>query len=278
MQMMQANGSNVTDAHKDQVCCTRLVDVGVHLGNYHALEQVNLHVHCGELTAIIGPNGAGKTTLLRAIMGELSHTGELIFQSATDSADRKRPRIGYVPQRIEIDASAPLTVLDLFAAAGTRWPLWLCYPKRIREEAGKALACVGAEDLLERRLGNLSCGQLQRVLLALALNPVPELLLLDEPLAGLDHAGTAQFYEIVSGLRRFMDLSILLVSHDLNAAASIADRMVFINKRSLLYDGTPVEVLNQPEVRKAFGLDVPAGSPDLSAKCALCPSNGGGAP
>ena len=277
MQMMQANGSNVTDAHKDQVCCTRLVDVGVRLGNYHALEQVNLHVHCGELTAIIGPNGAGKTTLLRAIMGELSHTGELIFQSATDSAARKRPRIGYVPQRIEIDASAPLTVLDLFAAAGTRWPLWLWYPKRIREEAGKALACVGAEDLLERRLGDLSCGQLQRVLLALALNPVPELLLLDEPLAGLDHAGTAQFYEIVSGLRRFMDLSILLVSHDLNAAASIADRMVFINKKSLLYDGTPVEVLNQPEVRKAFGLDVPAGSPDLSAKCALCPSNGGGA-
>jgi ABC-type Mn2+/Zn2+ transport system ATPase subunit len=105
---------------------------------------------------------------------------------------------------------------------------------------------------------------------------VPELLLLDEPLAGLDHAGTAQFYEIVSGLRRFLDLSILLVSHDLNAAASIADRMVFINKRSLLYDGTPAEVLHQPEVRKAFGLDVRAGSPDLSAT-ALCPTNGGGA-
>jgi zinc transport system ATP-binding protein len=273
---MQSTSINGSDTHIDQACCTRLIDVGVRLGSYHALERVNLHVHCGELTAIIGPNGAGKTTLLRAIMGELSHTGQLIFHSATDSAGRKRPRIGYVPQRIEIDASAPLTVLDLFAASRTRWPLWLWYPKRVREEAGKALALVGAEELLGRRLGNLSCGQLQRVLLALAVNPVPELLLLDEPLAGLDHAGTAQFYEIVSGLRRFLDLSILLVSHDLNAAASIADRMVFINKRSLLYDGTPAEVLHQPEVRKAFGLDVRAGSPDLSAT-ALCPTNGGGA-
>ena len=263
------------DSHGKLACCTRLVDVGVRLGSYHALERVNLHVHCGELTAVIGPNGAGKTTLLRALMGEIPHTGQVIFQPASGPSQRQRPRIGYVPQRIEIDPSAPLTVLDLFAAAGTRWPLWLWYPKRVRAEAGKALAYVGAEELMDRRLGNLSCGQLQRVLLALALNPVPDLLLLDEPLAGLDHAGTAQFYDIVSDLRKFMDLSIMLVSHDLNAAAAIADRMVFIHNRSLLYDGTPAWVLGQPEVRTTFGLDLRASSRDPSERGAFCPIGDG---
>jgi zinc transport system ATP-binding protein len=202
-------------------------------------------------------------------MGEVAHSGQLLFQPASNPANRQRPHIGYVPQRIEIDKSAPLTVLDLFAAVGTRWPLWLWYPKRIREEAHEALASVGGAELLERSLGNLSCGQLQRVLLALALKPVPELLLLDEPLAGLDHAGTAQFYEIVSGLRRYLDLSIMLVSHDLNAAASIADRMVFINNKSLLFEGTPAEVLKQPEVRLAFGLDDQPVSSGLPFCCAI---------
>jgi zinc transport system ATP-binding protein len=276
--MTQANLNSDSVPHKERACCTRLVDVGVRLGAYIALEQVNLHVHCGELTAIIGPNGAGKTTLLRAIMGEVAHTREMMFLSAAGPAHRQRPRIGYVPQRIEIDNSAPLTVLDLFAAAGTCWPLWLWYPRRLRAEARDALACVGAEELMERRLGNLSCGQLQRVLLALALKPVPGLLLLDEPLAGLDHAGTAQFYEIVSGLRKIMDLSILMVSHDLSAAAAIADRMVFINNRSLLFEGTPAEVLQQPEVRNTFGLDLQTGGPDLSVRTAPCPVNGGAAP
>jgi len=276
--MTQANRNMESAPHMERACCTRLVDVGVRLGAYLALERVNLHVHCGELTAIIGPNGAGKTTLLRAIMGEVAHTGEMKFLSATGPAQRQRPRIGYVPQRIEIDNSAPLTVLDLFAAAGTSWPLWLRYPRRIRAEAHEALACVGAGELMERRLGNLSCGQLQRVLLALALKPVPGLLLLDEPLAGLDHVGTAQFYEIVSGLRRFMDLSILMVSHDLSAAAAIADRMVFINNRSLLFEGTPAEVLEQPEVRKTFGLDLQASGPGPDVGTSTCPVNGGAQP
>jgi zinc transport system ATP-binding protein len=256
--------------HAERVCCTRLIDVGVQFDGQIALQKVNLHVHCGELTAIVGPNGAGKTTLLRAIMGEVAHSGELLFQPASSPTHRQRPRIGYVPQRIEIDKSAPLTVLDLFAAVGTRWPLWLWYPQRIRREAQEALECVGGAELLERRLGNLSCGQLQRVLLALALKPVPELLLLDEPLAGLDHAGTAQFYDIVSGLRKYLDLSIMLVSHDLTAAATIADRMVFINNKSLLYEGTPAEVLQQPEVRRAFGLDIQPVTPELNSRKALC--------
>ena len=273
--MTQCNGNNSLNPHRTGACCTRLVDVGVRLGAHIALENVNLHLHCGELTAIIGPNGAGKTTLLRAIMGEIAHSGQLQFLSGTEPAYRRRPRIGYVPQRMEIDKTAPFTVLDLFASVGTRWPLWLWYPGRIREEAYEALGRVGAEELLERCLGSLSCGQLQRVLLALALKPVPELLLLDEPLAGLDQAGTAQFYEIVSGLSTFLDLSILLVSHDLSAAAAIADRMIFINDRTLRFEGPPDYVLQQPEVRTTFGLDLLTSIPERNLNKSPCPVNGG---
>lgn len=264
--MTRCDCDRESSLHGEGACCTRLVNVGVRIGAQIVLENVNLHVHCGELTAIIGPNGAGKTTLLRAIIGEIMHTGQLVFQPVSGPTKRKRPRIGYVPQRIEIDRTAPLTVLDLFTAVGTRWPVWLRCPGRIRKKAREVLECVGAADLLECCIGNLSSGQLQRVLLALALKPVPELLLLDEPLTGLDRTGTAQFYEIVSNLRRVMDLSIMMVSHDLHSAAAIADRMVFINNRSLQCEGTPDYVLRQPEVRKAFGLDAPLHDPGVTAR------------
>jgi zinc transport system ATP-binding protein len=239
--------------HGAGACCTRLVDLGVRLGATTILERVNLHVHCGELTAIIGPNGSGKTTLLRAITGEVPHTGELTFLP-TAGRRRQRPRVGYVPQSVAIDRTAPVTVLDLFAAALGRRPVWLGCSAGVRAEALRALERAGAAELLERRLGHLSRGQLQRVLLALALTPVPELLLLDEPLEGIDPAGTARFAEIISGLRRVLDLSILLVSHDLAAAARIADRMVFVGGRTVLCDGPPAEVLRQAAVREAFGL------------------------
>ena len=265
-----------TTIHAERACCTRLTDLGVRLGSFTALERVNLHVHCGELTAIVGPNGSGKTTLLRAIMGEIAHTGELSYVAAAAGRASRRPRIGYVPQRMEIDKTAPLTVLDLFAAARTRWPIWLGCPPRVRTEAREALASVGAEEFLEESLGHLSCGQFQRVLLALALTPAPELLLLDEPLAGMDRAGTARFYEIVSGLRRVLDLSVLLVSHDLPAAAAIADRMVFLHQRTILCEGAPADVLRQPVVRETFGLDLSipaavAAPPATDPRCPLLP-------
>jgi zinc transport system ATP-binding protein len=160
-----------------------------------------------------------------------------------------------VPQHIEIDKTTPLTVLDLFAAAQTRRPVWLGHSHRMRDAARATLERVRGADLLDERVGSLSCGQLQRVLLALALSPVPEILLLDEPLAGMDHPGTLMFYEIVSELRVNIDLTIMHVSHDLAAAASVADRLVFLN-HTILCDGTPAEVLQSPAVRETFGLDL----------------------
>ncbi|HBA83770.1 MAG TPA: ABC transporter ATP-binding protein [Verrucomicrobia bacterium] len=240
-------------------CCTRIVDLGVKIGPTTILEHVHLHMHCGQLTTLIGPNGAGKTTLLRAMMGELPHTGELRFIPMHKGSREKRPRIGYVPQKLDMDALSPITVRDLFAGATVRRPVWLGVSRQASQIADSQLALVGADGLQNKKLGQLSCGQLQRVMLALALTPTPEILLLDEPVSGMDQAGILLFYQVVSRLRRDYDLSVLLISHDLGAAARFADRMVFLN-RTILHDGTPSEVLSQPLVRQTFGLNYGEGA------------------
>ncbi len=236
-------------------CCTRLVDFGVRLGGTQILENVNLHVHCGELTAVIGPNGAGKTTLFRAMLGEVPHSGELRFVHEGDSGRALVPRIGYVPQKLDFDPASPVTVTDLFAAATSRLPVWLGTRSATRSLAVEALARVDVAELAECRLGQLSCGQLQRVLLALALHPLPDLLLLDEPVSGVDQAGTDVFYQMVCRLRHQFDLSVILISHDLSEVARHADRLIFLN-RTVLADGPPARVLADPGVRRTFNLDV----------------------
>jgi len=252
---MAAPENNAKSVRKDCTgCCTRLADFGVKLGDAQILSGINLHSHCGELTAIIGPNGGGKTTLFRAMLGEVPHAGELLFTHADGAKAFGVPRIGYVPQKLELDRTSPISVLDLFAAAISRRPLWLGRGLRIRNEARKALSMAEAEQLLENKLAHLSCGQLQRVLLALALVPMPDILLLDEPVAGVDRAGIAMFYRTVSRLRRDYDISILLISHDLSEVALVADRIVFLN-HTILANGMPQEVLSSACVREAFGMD-----------------------
>jgi len=206
------------------------------------------------LTAIIGPNGAGKSTLLKAILGEISHTGELQFLDAKNEGTT-RPIIGYVPQKLELDSSSPTSVLDLFAAAQAKMPVWFTYTKRVRERVRESLARTQAEHLINNRLGGLSGGELQRVLLALALDPIPHLLLLDEPVSGIDQRGLELFYKTVSLLRENYDLSIILVSHDLNLVAEYADRVVFVNNKTIECVGTPQEVFSNEKVIQTFGLD-----------------------
>lgn len=234
------------------LCCTTIEDLRVVRGKNVILDGVNLHIHCGELTALIGPNGAGKSTLLKAILGDISHSGRLSYLNAI-GGDSVKPVIGYVPQQLQFDPGSPLSVLDLFAAARSRRPVWLGAGKQMRAHAAHQLARVQAEQLLFRRLGDLSGGELQRVLLALALDPMPDLLLLDEPVSGVDQRGLELFYDLVSDLRRQNDLSIILVSHDLGLVARYADRVVFLNKFIKLV-GTPHTVFNDPEVIKSFGL------------------------
>ncbi|MBI5805470.1 metal ABC transporter ATP-binding protein [candidate division TA06 bacterium] len=232
-------------------CCTKLVRVGVKLGNNVVLEDINLHLHCGQLTAIVGPNGAGKSTLLRTILGEVPHAGHVHFLDFGKKRPDK-PFIGYVPQRLEFDPSAPLTVADLFGAALLKRPAWMGLSRGQRNVVGEALDTAGAGHLFNRKLGQLSGGELQRVMLALALTPLPDLLLLDEPVSGVDMAGVDAFYEMVSHLRERYHLSIILVTHDLAAVAGFADRMIFLNKK-MIAQGSPAQVLGHHLVQQIFG-------------------------
>ncbi len=233
-------------------CCTRLTGFSVAIGANQIIKDINLHVHCGELTAIIGPNGAGKTTLLRAMIGELPHDGELHFVHA-DGSSFGKPRIGYVPQKLDIDKTTPVNVIDLFSSLNSSFPLWLGHAADDRKKAVDMLKMVDGEQFADMRLSQLSCGQLQRVMLALALSPTPDLLLLDEPISGVDRTGINVFYKIVSRIRHEFDLSIFLISHDLTEVANFADRMILMDK-SIICDGTPAQVLSSPETRRIFGI------------------------
>ncbi|NDL66449.1 metal ABC transporter ATP-binding protein [Anaerotalea alkaliphila] len=251
------------------LCCTKVQDLDVVLGGTTILENVNLHIHCGELTAIIGANGAGKSTLLKALVGEVQHGGSISYLDEKDLHTNK-PLMGYVPQKLEIDGTSPTSVYDLFAAALSNRPVWLSHSPKVREEARKGLAGVRGEHLLDRRLGALSGGEVQRVLLALALQPVPDLLLLDEPVSGIDQEGLKMFYAMVSAIREEYDLSIILVSHDLDMVARYADRVVFLENRTVQAVGPPQEVFGNPAVVERFGMGwvrdfAAGGGPDADA-------------
>lgn len=235
------------------LCCTKVKDFGVTIGRTEILHDVNLHIHCGELTAIIGPNGAGKSTLLKAMLGEAKSTGELKYLSSKGKHSGN-PLIGYVPQYLNFDSSSPTSVLDLFMASCFKFPVWLHTPKKSVVKVEEMLSIVKADHLINRKLGALSGGELQRVLLALALTPTPDLLLLDEPVSGIDNNGLKLFYETVSELRRKYDLSIILVSHDLDLVYKYADRVVLINK-TVLENGKPQDVFASESFSDVFSLN-----------------------
>ena len=168
-------------------CCLRVENLSVKIGADDILKDVNLHVHCGELVALIGPNGAGKSTFLNAILGQREYEGVIAFSEPGQRS--KKPRIGYVPQSPAFDPSGPVSVADLFACCMSRRPAFLGLGKSMRQTVLDCLSRVHGEDLIDKRVGTLSGGELQRVLLALALEPMPNSLILDEPLSGVDVEG-----------------------------------------------------------------------------------------
>jgi len=240
------------DCHR--LCCTKIENFSVMLGNKNIFQNVNLHIHCGELTALIGTNGSGKSTLLKAILGEVNHSGTLEYLDEK-GARTGHPLIGYVPQYLNFDPSTPTSVFDLFMACLTQIPSWLVAPRHVRNRVLQSLEKVKAGHLIDRRLGALSGGELQRIMLALALEPIPDLLLLDEPVSGIDKNGLELFYAIVSDLRKNYDLSIILVSHDLDLVAHYADRVVLLNG-TIICNGSPEEVFADQRTRKIFGMRV----------------------
>ncbi len=234
------------------LCCTKIERLGVAFGDKVILDGIDIHIHCGELTAIVGPNGAGKTTLLKALLGEVRHSGRINYLDAKGSRT-ERPVIGYVPQQMGFDRGSPSSVLDLFiAGTGTVLPLWLFRPKLLKKKAITMLEQVNSAHLLHRRLGELSGGELQRVFLSLALEPVPDILLLDEPVSGIDRNGLELFFSLLSDLLKKFDLSIILVSHDFNMVRRYADRVIFIN-RTVICNGTPDDVFSDKRFIMEFG-------------------------
>ena len=230
-------------------CCLRVENMSVKIGSDTILKDVNLHVHCGEMVALIGPNGAGKSTFLKAVLGQKEFEGVIAFSEPGQRS--KKPRIGYVPQSPAFDPSDPVSVSDLFACCMSKRPAFLGLGKSMRQLVLECLERVHGEDLIDKRIGTLSGGELQRVLLALALEPLPNILILDEPLSGVDIEGMENLMDMLDEIRKTYDLSILMTTHDFSVLSRYADQVVLID-RGLRKLGTPEEVLNSPEFQQAF--------------------------
>ena len=231
-------------------CCLRIQDLSVRIGSDKILKDVNLHMHCGQLTALIGPNGAGKSTLLKAILGQREYDGIISF-SAPGMRHRKPPRIGYVPQSPAFDPGDPVSVSDLFACCMSKRPAFLGLSRAMRDKVLECLERVHGEDLIDKRVGTLSGGELQRVLLALALEPLPNILILDEPLSGVDVEGQADLMDMLDEIRKRFDLSILMTTHDFATLPRYADKVVLID-HAVVCKGTPEEVLSSEDFARIF--------------------------
>ena len=233
--------------------CLKISNIGVKVGDKVLLDNVNLHAHCGELTALIGRNGAGKSTLLKAILDEIRHTGRVEFSGHNGTPVKgQRPRIGYVPQSLSPDENSPATVYDMLQSLVGHYPVFLPRRRRIVEKLTAHLERFDAAHLLDQPVGRLSGGELQRVLLAAATLPCPDLLILDEPVSGVDRNGLLEFYRVVEDLKRTEDMVILTVSHDLEFVRHHADRVVLLD-RSVQAVGTPAEVFAHPAFAAVFG-------------------------
>ena len=234
----------------DSSCCLRIQNLSVQIGTDAILKDVNLHIHCGQMVALIGPNGAGKSTLIKAILGQRDYDGIIAF-SAPGMRHRKPPRIGYVPQSPSFDPGDPVSVADLFACCLSRRPAFLGLSDAMRDKAMECLERVHGEELLDKRVGTLSGGELQRVLLALALEPLPNILILDEPLSGVDVEGQTGLMDMLDEIRKRYDLSILMTTHDFDTLGTYADKVVLID-HAIVKKGTPAEVLESEEFQHIF--------------------------
>lgn len=230
--------------------CIKIQNLGVRYGAEEILNDVNIHIHCGQLTVVIGKNGAGKTTLLKAILNEIKHEGSIQF---IDTRNKKSEnlKIGYVPQSINMEKHMPTTVYDLFASLISNKPIWVKKDKKLNEQIIDKLKMFEIENLINKSIGDLSGGELQKVLLAVATTPTPNLLILDEPVSGIDKNGIKIFYELVNKLKKVSDMAIILVSHDLEIVRKYADKFILLDK-TIVKEGTAEEVFNSKEYKKIW--------------------------
>ena len=210
--------------------------IGLIKGTRRILDHVDIDILPGEIVTLIGPNGAGKTSLVRLL---------LAIERPTSGVIERQPGlvVGYVPQRFDIDRAIPMTV-ERF--------LMLSSEVRDGNARAKALSDVGAPQLGDRQFSELSGGELQRVLIARALLRNPRLLVLDEPVRGVDFAGEAELYMLISKLRTERGMGVLLVSHDLHVVMAQSDKVICLN-RHVCCSGVPGSVAQHPEYARLFG-------------------------
>jgi zinc/manganese transport system ATP-binding protein len=215
-----------------------LDDVGVRLGGRQILRHVTTSIGDGEFTGLIGPNGAGKTTLLRVILG---------LQDVSEGTVRKTGTVGYVPQKLLIEPDMPLRVKDVVSLGIDGNKLGIRFPSRERNDrVEEMLIAVGADRYKNARVGELSGGEQQRVMIAHALVSKPGLLLLDEPLANLDISSAQGIVTVLSDLSRKEGIAVLLSAHDMNPLLPVMDRIIYVAGGHVAA-GTVDEVV-QPEV------------------------------
>ncbi len=212
-----------------------LTDINQFQGARQLLQQINLQLKAGEILTIIGPNGAGKTTLVRIALGLLPASSGTVYR-------RPGLHIGYMPQRLHIDPTFPLTVRRFLSMAG----------RKKTERILPLLKEVGAAEVIDAPLQNISGGELQRVLLARALMRDPDLLVLDEPVQGVDVHGQVELYQLITRIRERRNCAVMMVSHDLHLVMAATDRVLCLN-RHICCSGTPEAVTNDPAYLELFG-------------------------
>ena len=219
----------------DKTCLLEADSIGLRLGDRDVLKQVSVKVHAGQIITLIGPNGAGKTTLVRILLGLLKpQSGSVIRRTGL--------RIGYMPQKMQVDPTMPITVRRFLRLA------------RHADERhlDKVLSEAKISHLAERQLGNLSGGELQRVLLARALSQSPQLLVLDEPAQGVDVTGQEELYQLIDDIRQRHNCGVLMVSHDLHLVMATTDEVVCLNQH-ICCSGHPEQVSVDPAYLALFG-------------------------
>jgi zinc/manganese transport system ATP-binding protein len=245
-------GTHVSDATAAAGADTVLAveHVGVVFSGRPVLDDVTFEIRAGEFTGLIGSNGAGKTTLLRVVLG-LQRTGAGTVSMPGSPGSRRHRSVGYVPQKLVLDPDVPLRARDLVALGidGNRFGFRL--PSRERQSSvEEMLVAVGAQDFADSRVGTLSGGELQRIMIAHALISRPRLLLLDEPLANLDPASAHEIVVLLHTLATEHEVAVLLSAHEMNVLLPVMDRIVYL-AGGRAASGTTDEVV-RPEVLSAL--------------------------
>ncbi len=213
-------------------------NLSVEFSGERVIDDLSFNLAEKENLVVIGPNGAGKSVLLRALLGVVEYKGEIKWKSGI--------KIGYVPQKFFIDKNLPLSVSEFFG-----------FKKLGEEKTKEVLKTVGINDLniLNKKIGVISFGQLQRVLIAWALIDKPDILLFDEPFSGIDVKGEETIYELLEQIEKDLNLTIILITHDLSIVHKFADTVLCLNKETICY-GAPQTALDYSAIKNLYGGDV----------------------